>query len=142
MGNKITITITGIADSGQTELAGRIAQLLEYLDIPVTFDNPAKMENASAETVDNWRSELASMAPQVHIVEAVLVEDEHARKRRAFIESLNKSSAMVATWPEWKKGGLCYEIEQPDEEPYDTRKTYGNKILARLEQLQAARKKE
>lgn len=146
MGNKLTITISGAANSGQTELAGRIAQLLEYLDIPVTFDNPSNIENASAATQDNWQSELSTLAPEVHIVEVVQTEDLHAKKRRAFLEHLHKSSAAVATWPDWKKGGFgnpCGEIDHPDEcveEP--SSKIHSNRIIAELKRMQAAMKKE
>lgn len=106
MGSKITITISGEADSGQMELAGRIAQMLEYLDIEVTHSTPLNTRNA-----DNWRNALAEKEPKVHIVQVTDTSSVQTKSHNTFLEHLKNSSKLVEDWPDWKKGTVDKDAE-------------------------------
>jgi hypothetical protein len=140
MGNKLTITISGPVNSGQTELAGRISQLLEYLDIPVTFADPLKVEAANNTTLDNWQSELLDLSPEVHIIEEVILSDSYEVKRQRFFDHIKQSAKEVESWPDWKKGGLEYKQDSQDAPTTPLKLTSGNQILAELRKRKADRR--
>ena len=146
--SKVTITIEGEVGSGKSALLGKIAQLMEYLDIPVTYENPVEAQSERNSTNDNWESDLKMYQPSVHLVEKIkaapriptadlfvkpskaptindLIEKHKTRNqlreeldeaiemeklrrekemsRKAFLDSMKKTSEIVDSWPDWKK---------------------------------------
>ena len=149
--SKVTITIEGEVGSGKSALLGRIAQLMAYLDIPVTYEIPEEARIERENTRDNWDSDLEMYKPSVHLVEKLKakplnptaglfvksnkapsinellekhkLQQEHEKlykeiddaiamdklkkekekSRKAFIDSMNKTSEIVDNWPDWKK---------------------------------------
>lgn len=106
--SKVTITIEGDVGSGKSALVGRIAQLMEYLNIPVTYENEQEAKVERENTRDNWQSELDMYKPSVHLVEKCTkpyptkVQD-FIDKKKTFLDNMKRTSEIVESWPEWKK---------------------------------------
>jgi uridine kinase len=125
--SRVTITIEGEVGSGKSAILGKIAQLMEYLDIPITYDNPQEAQSERNSTKDNWASDLDLYRPSVHLVEKVSPSPEkpvsvpsvnelfdkrkqqlHADlereiNKKKFLDHIQTTSEIVDSWPDWKK---------------------------------------